>query len=373
LKNPSLEHLRRYAIARSLFKPTSLLRAIARLGFVQADPMRAPARAQDLVLRYRVKGYRAGELERRYPRLAIEEAFFINYGFVPRETLSLLHPRGAPREWDAWDTRTQARAEEVLAFVRQHGCTSAKDVQYQFNHGRMKRWGGDLNVSLHLLEGLHYRGLLRVARREAGIRLYEAIHPTPQNDDPEARLTRAGQLLDILVDLYAPLPAASLGYLCGLLRHGVSHLAVEVRQLHEHAKSRYAHAEVDGQLWFWPEGENPMGIRHHVDDRLRFLTPFDPVVWDRRRFQLFWGWEYKLEAYMPAYKRRMGHYAMPMLWCEQMLGWANLKVVDGRLTHELGFAGVRESGRAFQLALDEALHQMHEFLGLSDIRQKTLI
>jgi hypothetical protein len=54
------------------------MRAIARLGFVQADPMRAPARALDLILAHRVEDYRAGELERRYPRLAIEEAFFIN-------------------------------------------------------------------------------------------------------------------------------------------------------------------------------------------------------------------------------------------------------------------------------------------------------
>jgi uncharacterized protein YcaQ len=87
LKVPSLPQLRRYAIARSLFKATSLPEAIARLGFVQADPMRAPARAQDLILPHRVKDYRAGELERRYPRLAIEEAFFINYGFLPSETL----------------------------------------------------------------------------------------------------------------------------------------------------------------------------------------------------------------------------------------------------------------------------------------------
>jgi uncharacterized protein YcaQ len=58
--------------------------AIQRLGFVQADPIRAPARAQDLTLRHRVAGYRAGDLERRYPRLAIEEDFFVNYGFLPR-------------------------------------------------------------------------------------------------------------------------------------------------------------------------------------------------------------------------------------------------------------------------------------------------
>jgi hypothetical protein len=45
-------------------------------------------------------------------------------------------------------------------------------------------------------------------------------------------------------------------------------------------------------------------------------------------------------------------------------GWANLKVVNGRLQHELGFAGRRPRGRAFQLALDEALQQMREFLEL---------
>jgi uncharacterized protein len=360
-KAPTLRQLCRYAIARSLFKPTSLPRAVARLGFLQADPMRAPARAQDLILSHRVKDYRAGDLERRYPGLAIEEAFFINYGFLPRETLALLHPRQPPRSWDA---KMHAFAQEVLAFVRQHGLTRPKDVQAHFDHGRIRRWGADLSVSTHLLQGLHYRGLLRVARREAGTRIYQAIEHPPQDDSPEARLARAGQLLDTVVQLYAPLPAASLGYLCGLLRYGAPHLVPEVRQIQEHAKSRYAHAEVDGLLWFWPQGENPATARHQVDDRLRFLAPFDPVVWDRRRFQLFWGWEYKFEAYVPPHKRRMGHYAMPMLWGERMPGWANLKVVGGRLQHKLGFAGPRPPSRAFQLALDEALQQMHNFLRL---------
>jgi len=172
-------------------------------------------------------------------------------------------------------------------------------------------------------------------------------------------------LLDMVVQLYAPLPATSLGYLCRLLREGVPYLAVEIRQLQEHAKSHFAHTEVDGLLWFWPQGENPMAARHAVDDRLRFLAPFDPVVWDRRRFQSFWGWEYKFEAYLPAQKRRMGHYAMPMLWGEQVLGWANLKVVNGRLQHRLGFAtGQRPRDRAFKDALDEALQQMQKFLEL---------
>src|SRR5580658_1773490 len=93
----TLDDLRRFTIARSLLPPTTLQRALAKMGFVQADPIRAPARAQDLILRHRVKNYRAGDLERRYERLDIEEDFFINYGFVTREVQALMHPRAESR------------------------------------------------------------------------------------------------------------------------------------------------------------------------------------------------------------------------------------------------------------------------------------
>ena len=92
----TLAHLRDFAVARTLFAPTTLVQAIRRLGFVQADPIRAPARAQDLTLRHRIAGYRAGDLEARYPRLAVEEDFFVNYGFLPRATQALMHPRTPP-------------------------------------------------------------------------------------------------------------------------------------------------------------------------------------------------------------------------------------------------------------------------------------
>ena len=363
VKAPNLQQLRRYAIARSLFKPTNLMRAIARLGFVQADPMRAPARAQDLILAHRVKDYRVGELEQRYPRLPIEECFFLNYGFLPRENLLFLHPRAEPRTWDA---RMRAHAKEVLAFVRQRGHTNAKDVEANFNHGRIKGryWGVNPSASTHLLDGLHYRGLLRVARREGGARIYEATERSSPDDRQEARLERAGKLLDIAMQLYAPLPAKSLGHLCGLFRYGAPQLCTEMGHVRERAESRYAYTAVEGQIWFWPRDEDPLSQGHRVDDKLRCLAPFDPLVWDRRRFQLFWNWEYKFEAYVPAEKRRMGHYAMPVLWGEEMLGWANLKIVNGRLQHELGFVGRRPRGKVFQLALREGLQEMETFLGV---------
>ena len=110
---PTLEQLRRYAIARSLFKPTTLRRAIRKLGFVQADPIRAPARAQDLTLRHRVIGYRAGDLERRYPRLGIEEDYFVNYGYLLREHHRLMHPRKAAQALEPGAQGSSAGAPRV--------------------------------------------------------------------------------------------------------------------------------------------------------------------------------------------------------------------------------------------------------------------
>src|SRR3954468_6561090 len=114
----SLRELRRYAIARSLFPPTTLKRAIEKLGFVQADPIRAPARAQDLTLRHRVKDYRAGDLERRYAALGIEEDIFVNYGFVPRGVLALMQARA---EIPCYPPAGRKRARALLEFVRARG------------------------------------------------------------------------------------------------------------------------------------------------------------------------------------------------------------------------------------------------------------
>src|SRR5262245_64358101 len=110
-----LRALRRFAVARSLFQPTTLAGAIERLGFVQADPIRAPARAQDLTLRHRVAGYRAGDLERRYAELDVHEDVFLNYGFVTGTVQALMHPRGGPAPWTAARGR---RVRALLEFVR---------------------------------------------------------------------------------------------------------------------------------------------------------------------------------------------------------------------------------------------------------------
>ncbi|RDI18136.1 hypothetical protein DFR41_11552 [Pseudacidovorax intermedius] len=357
----SLDHLRRYAVARSLFTPTTLPAAIRRLGFVQADPIRAPARAQDLILRHRVTDYRAGDLEARYPRLQIDEDCLVNYGFLPREHLALMHPREPRRPWDA---QTQRKADDVLAFVRERRIVHPREVELHFAHGRRQNpWGGAGNLATHLLDGLHYRGLLRVKRRDSGTRVYEvAAHP-PADESPAGRARRAAALIDLVVRTYAPLPAASLTYLVRLLGYGAPHLSAQTQAALRLAREQLASATLDGTTWYWPADENPRSRRWAVDDQLRLLAPFDPIVWDRRRFTLFWGWTYKFEAYVPPAQRQFGYYALPMLWGDRVIGWANVAGESAGRAPAVGYADAAAAqDRTASTLLDEDLARLSQFL-----------
>jgi uncharacterized protein YcaQ len=117
----------------------------------------------------------------------------------------------------------------------------------------------------------------------------------------------------------------------------------------------------DGVEFYLPTSE-PLTAAAAVDDeRVWLLTPFDPLVWDRRRFELFWGWAYRFEAYTPVPKRKLGYYALPLLWRERMIGWANVAMRDGALDCQLGFVERRPRERAFASALEAELARMRAF------------
>jgi uncharacterized protein YcaQ len=357
----TLADIRRFAVARSLFPPATLKRAVERLGFVQADPIRAPARAQDLTLRHRVTGYRAGDLERRYHALGIEEDFFVNYGFVSRQVHALMHPRV---ERAGWTPTARARAALLLEFVRERGDVHPRLVDDHFAHGTVTNyWGGSSSATTRLLEDMHYRGLLRVTRREKGIRIYAVRELITLPENALTPRERVDALIDVIVNKYAPLPGVSLSSLVNRLRYGVPQWQRELKPALARAKQRLGHGRVDNIDWYWPAREDPRDAT--PDDLVRLLAPFDPIVWDRRRFELLWGWPYRFEAYTPVPKRKLGYYALPLLWRDRVAGWGNLSVVDGGLTANFGYADARPPrARAFQAGLDAEIESIRSFLRL---------
>lgn len=330
------------------------------MGFVQADPIRAPARAQDLILRHRVKNYRAGDLERRYTELDVEEDFFVNYGYVSRSLQALMHPRansGSP-----WPTGQRRKAKLLLDFVRERGPVHPREVDEYFAHGRVTNyWGGSSNATTHLLDAMHYTGLLRIVRREKGIRIYAVHEHEPIARSVVERRGRIDALVDTVVRIYAPLPGPSLTYYVRRLRYAVPHWAKELTAALHRAKERLTHARVGNIDWYWPAEEDPVG--HDTPGVVRLLAPFDPLVHDRDRFELLWGWVYRFEAYTPAAKRKLGYYAMPLLWRDRVIGWANLSIKDNALVPDLGYVAT-PTDPVFKRELDAELDRVRNFLRL---------
>src|SRR6202165_3074456 len=137
-----------------------------------------------------------------------------------------------------WPAARRKQAEQLLEFVRQRGAVHPREVDEHFSHGTVKNyWGGSSNATTHLLDEMQYRGLLRVVRREKGIRIYserehvltpadtaKRAHPVNHAQAARAILeprARIDALVDVAVRIYAPLPGPNLSSLVSRLRFAV--------------------------------------------------------------------------------------------------------------------------------------------------------
>jgi len=359
----SVRRLRRVALARSLSPAVTIQAAVDALGYVQADPIRAPARAQDLILRQRVPGYRAGDLERRYPELDVEEDVVVNYGIVSRRIHGLLHPR--PRHARSGiDRLVPGLSEAVATYVHTNGPCHPSQVEQALGAGRVVNdWGGSSQATTRALEALHVRGVLRVARRDDGVKVYEAARTV----EPVPAAAAARELVRFVVTHLAPLPLPSLSVT--LLRSAAGRLGDALPAAVAEARASWPRAAVDGETYLWPPDTDPaqeLADAGPPESRVRFLAPFDPVVWDRRRFQRLWGWDYRFEAYTPAARRRFGYYALPVFWRDHAVGWVNAAVADGRLRLEVGSpTGALPASAAFRRAFAAEAARFAHFKGVA--------
>ncbi|HEX3348070.1 MAG TPA: crosslink repair DNA glycosylase YcaQ family protein, partial [Acetobacteraceae bacterium] len=282
----ALDRLRGQARLTTLFAPTNLAGAVETLGFVQADPIRAPARAQDLILRHRVRGYRAGDLARSFRRLRLEEDYLYAYGFMPPETRQLLHPRLDP-DSEHGVHAPSGLAAEVLDFVRKHGRCHPADLEAHFGRDRaVNGWGGFSKASTRALESLRHYGLLRVVQRRDGIRVYEAAAAPESGLEPAERARR---LVLVVARILAPVSMVSLrSTLAQVARHspGLGKMPPVIAALLR--TGELEGEEVEGESYLWPASDQAWGDRAVPRD-VRLLAPFDPLVWDRRRFEHLWG------------------------------------------------------------------------------------
>ncbi|MEM1294341.1 MAG: crosslink repair DNA glycosylase YcaQ family protein [Verrucomicrobiota bacterium] len=351
----SLTLFRKRVVKTSLFPTCGLEAAIQRLGFLQADPIRCPARAQDLILRHRVKRYRAGDLEKSYPKLELEECFLYAYGFSAKDLWQLIHPKTKKAITDA--------EKEVLDLVAQFGPMHPTQLEARIGGRRAKNnWGGFSRSAKLALESLHQRGALRVQRREKGIRLYETAAPLSPSP-----LTEEQRFQEIVVIALQSMGATTRKFLLSELSH-FGYLVANPRARRRCVEElvtvgRIRVDQVDAAEYL--SLEEGKAVRGQAD-KVRILAPFDPIVRDRTRLEHLWNWTYRFEAYTPKAKRKLGYYAMPVLWREEIIGWANATVERGRLMVKIDYLSRRPDEVEYQEAVQQEIFQLTSFLNLEE-------
>ena len=206
IESVPLKALRAHAVRRTLFAPAALPAAIDALGFVQLDPIRAPARAADLILRQRVAGYRAGDLDRAYPELPLAEDYVHVYGVMPARTQHLLHPR-APGA-------VARRAASIRAWPRGSSRMSARTAS-RIRATCMRRWARPASTTAGAAIRPRRRGCSRRCSIAASCAWRDAKpasgSTTLADARPRARRRRRRGRHDVLRAAAAPVRAAARG------------------------------------------------------------------------------------------------------------------------------------------------------------------
>ncbi|HJM49068.1 MAG TPA: crosslink repair DNA glycosylase YcaQ family protein [Alphaproteobacteria bacterium] len=358
-----------------------LLALIERLGYVQLDSIDRLARAHHMILRSRDSGYRPAALHRlQTDRLIFEnwthDAAVIPMAFYPywrrrfREQAAALAKR-----WRRWRGRQyEALLDDVRERVRQDGEVMARD----FAHTRVRRAGGafwDWHGGKTALEYLWRTGELAITRREGFQKVYDlaerVIPEHLRNAEPGAQATVDWACAAALERLGLATPGQMAGFWGGLsaaetkawCRAAVAEGRAEVVQLEG----------VDGSLQslFAPAGIAELLAK--VPDpprRLRLLNPFDPVLRDRRRLARVFGFDYRIEIFVPEAERRYGYYVFPLLEGERLVGRIDLvaqRQADALAVRALWLEPGIRFGRGRQRRLEAELERWRRFAGLGSV------
>ena len=307
-----------------------VLAAIRRMGVLQIDTIHVVNRSPYLVLWSRLGDYPQAWLEQLLAEGALFEYWAHEACFVPIEDYGLLRHRmldpGA-MGWkysEKWMVEQRASVDAVLAHVRANGPTRSAD--FERTDGQAGGWW-QWKPEKRSLEVLFTSGALMIAGRRQFQRIYDlAERVLPDWDDSRMPAMDATQRTLALQAVKA-LGLAKASWIADYYRTKPPRLDPETLV----ADGLLLRARVDG----WDE---PVYVHPELAELAQqaaagalaptvttLLSPFDPVVWDRRRALELFGFDYRLECYTPAEQRRYGYFTLPILRRGALVGRIDAK------------------------------------------------
>lgn len=315
-------------------KPDDVVTAIQRMGLLQIDTISVVARSPYLVLFSRLGDYQPEWLEQALASRQLFEYWAHEACFLPIEDFGLLrhrmlHPQGMGWKYsEEWVQKHQTAMDDLLLHIEAGGPVRSADFNAE-KKGNSGWW--DWKPEKRHLEILFTAGKLMVSERRNFHRVYDLTerllphwdderHALPAGNAQQEMLSRTCRYLGIfraewLADYYRLKRVAPKLLLASLQQRGEI-MPVVIDGLDG---DFYVHHSLAQELQLAERGALKSSVT-------TLLSPFDPVVWDRRRALELFNFDYRLECYTPKEKRQYGYFTLPVLQRGELIGRVDAKM-----------------------------------------------
>jgi hypothetical protein len=340
--------------------------AVAHLGYLQIDTIFVIERSHHHILYTRIPGYRREHL---YQAQSIDKTIFEYWthalSYVPTESLRFYvrDMRQAGQDWqrrNGWfGTVADGDLRKIVSRIRKDGALTIRDISdepVEKDHAWASR-----KPSKRVLELAFYKGLVTISQRVGMLKTYELM----TRHFGWERLPRAAterETLNYLLD--RALQAQGI-----VSVESICHLdpprKPAMRRLVESRVRRKELIPVQlgaGELLHWVRTDTLDAIPDPAQEQVHILNPFDPLIIQRKRFRLFFDYEYRFEAYVPKHKRVFGYFVCPVLIGDRVVAALDLKtdrVQQKLLVQSWNWIG--RASRAHKPLVEDALHRFEQF------------
>jgi uncharacterized protein YcaQ len=309
----------------------SVLAVIRRMGVLQIDTIHVVARSPYLVLWSRLGAYDPVWLDEQLAEGRIFEYWAHEASFLPIEDYPLFRRR--MRETSSlgwkyshdWMTENRATVRKIRAHLRAHGPVRAAD--FTRADGKGGGWWG-WKPEKRALEYLFSAGELMIARREHFQRVYDLRERVLPGWNAARLPSTAATHRALVANAVRAIGVATARWAADYYRMSLAETSAAIKSLVRDGELLPARIESVADDAFLHRDHSPTlaAIRRgRRPSHTTILSPFDPVVWDRKRALALFGFDYRIECYMPAPKRRYGYFTLPILVGDRLVGRLDAK------------------------------------------------
>jgi uncharacterized protein YcaQ len=347
--------------------PDATRLAVEHLGYVQIDTINVIERCHHHILYTRIPEYRRADLQRAQ---SIDKSVFEYWthalSYVPTRDLrfylrAMKDHRLTPKRWFA--TVTPKDTRKVFTLLRENGPLTIRDIDDDVLVEKEHLWASR-KPSKRALQLAFYTGQVTVSARAGMLKTYDLTDRHFGWDKPPKAATEREIIAHLLDRALRSQGIISLDSAC----YADARHKPPMRKLIEARLKRGALAPIviagAEKVPHWAAPETLEGAGQTPDsDLVHILSPFDPLVIQRKRLQLFFGYDHRFEAYVPREKRIFGYFALPVLVGDEIVAALDLKTdrEHGKLLMQRWSWVGKGRPRAHKRQIEAELHRFERF------------